>query len=103
MQNMSVLVGQYLQLEKSGNISKALCPFHNDEKTKSFTVYQDAAYCFGCGRYFTPMSFLMEYLHISKESALKKLGILKDLPALPSFDNATPQLVKPIPIEIINN
>ncbi|MEG0229258.1 MAG: CHC2 zinc finger domain-containing protein [Oscillospiraceae bacterium] len=44
------LISSYVNLKRSGKISKGLCPFHN-ERTPSFTVYEDSQsfYCFGCG------------------------------------------------------
>jgi len=103
MGQMATVVGKYLDLEVSGAISKALCPFHNDNATKSLTVYKDSAYCFGCGRYFTPITFLVAYLHITKEEAAKRLGLIADLPPVPSFSNATSQTILPISAEVIRN
>jgi len=81
---MPDVVGQYLQLEHSGSVYKALCPFHKDSATKSFTVYEDDAYCFGCGIWLSPVTFLMKYLNITWRQAKEKLG---DLPVvvLPKF------------------
>ncbi|KFN90352.1 DNA primase [Tetragenococcus muriaticus PMC-11-5] len=50
--NIVDVIGQYVQLKKSGSKNYAgLCPFHN-EKTPSFSVAEDKQfyYCFGCGR-----------------------------------------------------
>lgn len=81
--DMPALVGQYLKLDKAGSVYKTLCPFHRDKNTKSLTIYQTDAYCFGCGRYWGPKRFLMDYLHISGTEALIILG---EAPVvLPSF------------------
>lgn len=99
--DMPALVGQYLELEKAGRVYKALCPFHHDEKTKSFTVYPDGAYCFGCGQYFSPVWFLIKFLGISKREALEILG--RPLPTLPEFPKPPKGPIKPIPLDIIRN
>lgn len=72
--NMVALVGQYVQLQQAGHVWKGLCPFHKDKRTKSFTVYSDHAYCFGCGRVWGPISFLMEFLHVDRQTAKEYLG-----------------------------
>ena len=98
--NMPALVGQYLGIEKAGNVYKALCPFHSDKETKSFTIYASDAYCFGCHRFFGPVGFLTSYLHISKSEALSKLGYKQ--PSLPSFKKQQKkQIIKTIPLETI--
>lgn len=97
--DMPQLVGQYLQLEKAGGVYKALCPFHKDEKTKSLTVYSTDAYCFGCHRFYGPVRFLMDYLHITKAKALEKLG--HPQPVLGKFKKQAKQIIKPIPLETI--
>ena len=45
------LVSEHLQLKRSGNGFKGLCPFHKDEKTPSFHVNPSKQIfkCFGCG------------------------------------------------------
>lgn len=41
------LIGQTVNLKKVGGRYIGLCPFH-DEKTPSFTVFNDRYFCFGC-------------------------------------------------------
>jgi DNA primase len=55
------VISGYVQLKKSGNRWKGLCPFHQ-EKTPSFIVNADnqAFHCFGCGVGGNVFSFIME-------------------------------------------
>jgi len=71
--DMPTLVSQYIPIERSGGVYQALCPFHKDKDTKSFTVYPKSAHCFGCGRHWGPVGFLMEFLHITRSEAIAKL------------------------------
>ncbi len=41
------LIGQSVNLKKTGGRYLGLCPFH-EEKTPSFTVFDDRYFCFGC-------------------------------------------------------
>lgn len=45
------LIGEKVQLKKTGRSFKGLCPFHQ-EKTPSFVVFPDSQHfhCFGCGK-----------------------------------------------------
>lgn len=54
------VVGQRVNLKKSGRSLKALCPFHN-EKTPSFYVFPESGTfkCFGCGAGGDVFTFLM--------------------------------------------
>ena len=67
------VIGSYIDL----NNNKALCPFHN-EKTPSFSVSTDKQIfkCFSgnCGKSGNVITFIMEYLHVSFEEALKILA-----------------------------
>lgn len=55
------VVGEYVQLRRSGRSYVGLCPFHN-ERTPSFSVSADRKmfYCFGCGAGGTVIRFLMD-------------------------------------------
>ncbi|OGS22181.1 MAG: hypothetical protein A2252_04225 [Elusimicrobia bacterium RIFOXYA2_FULL_39_19] len=46
-------ISKHVRLHKQGKLYVGLCPFHNDEKTKSFKVYPDKDYwrCFGCNKW----------------------------------------------------
>lgn len=69
------LVGQYVELKKSGRNYKALCPFHS-EKTPSFyiSVEKQIAFCFGCQRGGDVFQFLQEVEGIDFPEALKQLS-----------------------------
>ena len=75
--NVSVVdvVGRYVQLSKSGNNHKGLCPFHN-EATPSFLVSEDKGIykCFGCGEGGDAISFLSKMEGISYGEALGRLA-----------------------------
>ena len=47
--NIVEVIGQYVQLKKSGKNYLGLCPFH-EERTPSFSVAEDKQifHCFGC-------------------------------------------------------
>lgn len=55
------VVGEYVQLRRSGRSYVGLCPFHN-ERTPSFSVSADRRmfYCFGCGAGGTVIRFIMD-------------------------------------------
>lgn len=73
-------VSDYVQLKKSGQNYKGLCPFHS-EKTPSFMVSQakQIFHCFGCGIGGDVISFLMKHDNLSFNEATryiaKKAGI----------------------------
>ncbi|MYV16614.1 DNA primase [Furfurilactobacillus milii] len=63
--NIADVVGQYVQLKKSGKNLFGLCPFH-EEKTPSFSVNEEKQifHCFSCGRGGNVFKFLMELNNI---------------------------------------
>jgi DNA primase len=73
-------ISDYVQIKKSGQNYKALCPFHA-EKTPSFMVSQPKQifHCFGCGAGGDVVSFLMKHESLSFSEAVqvisKKAGI----------------------------
>src|SRR4030065_1463011 len=68
-------ISDYVQLKKSGQNYKALCPFHA-EKTPSFMVSQPKQifHCFGCGAGGDVVSFLMKHETLSFPEALQYLA-----------------------------
>lgn len=69
------LVSDYLELKKSGNRYKGLCPFHS-EKTPSFFVNPDNNFyhCFGCGAGGDTISFVMEIENLTFVESVKMLA-----------------------------
>jgi hypothetical protein len=60
------LIGEYgVDLEASGDNFVALCPFHPDNKTKSFFVCPttNTWHCFGCKKGSSVFDFIMEVEH----------------------------------------
>lgn len=68
-------ISGYVQLRKSGQNWKGLCPFHT-EKTSSFMVSQPKQiyHCFGCGAGGDVIGFLMNYERMSFPEALQVLA-----------------------------
>ncbi|MDU5823760.1 DNA primase [Anaerococcus vaginalis] len=69
------IIGDYVDLKKSGNSYKGLCPFHN-EKTPSFTVddRKQLFHCFGCGEGGDVVSFIMNKEGLSYIDSMKYLA-----------------------------
>jgi DNA primase len=69
------IVGEHVNLKRSGVRYLGLCPFHQ-EKTPSFSVHQGQQfyYCFGCGAAGDVFNFVMNYHHLEFKEALKMLA-----------------------------
>lgn len=69
------IISTYVTLKKRGNTSVGLCPFHN-EKTPSFTVYNDTQsfYCFGCGAGGDAIGFIRKIENLDYIDAVKLLA-----------------------------
>lgn len=69
------VVGQYVQLKRSGSNLFGLCPFHG-EKTASFSVAPDKGiyYCFGCHKGGSVINFQMEIDGLSYPDAVRALA-----------------------------
>ncbi|MFT9456214.1 MAG: DNA primase [Liquorilactobacillus hordei] len=75
--NIVDIVGQYVQLSKSGRNLFGLCPFH-EEKTPSFSVTEEKQifHCFSCHRGGNVFKFIMEIENISFPEAVLKVAEL---------------------------
>lgn len=73
--DISSLIGSYVQLKRAGSNMKGLCPFHN-EKTPSFQVYtnDNSFYCFGCGVGGNAITFVRQIEHLDYEGAIEFLA-----------------------------
>lgn len=69
------IISGYVSLKKRGATSVGLCPFHN-EKTPSFTVYNDTQsfYCFGCGAGGDAVTFIKKIENLDYIDAVKLLA-----------------------------
>lgn len=87
--NIVDIVGQYVQLKKSGKNYFGLCPFHN-EKSPSFSVAEDKQifHCFGCGRGGNVYGFLQELEGISFPEAVVKVAEMNDIPLDPQYQQS---------------
>ncbi|MCT4621868.1 MAG: DNA primase [Marinisporobacter sp.] len=69
------VISKYVNLKKTGQNYKGLCPFHN-EKTPSFIVSDEKQFyhCFGCGESGDVISFMMKLENLDFIDALRLLG-----------------------------
>ena len=69
------VVGDVVQLRRSGTNFKGLCPFHS-EKTPSFVVnpVRRCFHCFGCGEGGDVIAFLMKYNRLSFPESVRELA-----------------------------
>ncbi|MCX7723912.1 MAG: DNA primase [Thermodesulfovibrio sp.] len=68
-------ISEYLDLKKTGQNYRSLCPFHS-EKTPSFFVSpsKQIFHCFGCGKGGDIVTFLMEYEKVNFIEAISILA-----------------------------
>ena len=78
--NIVDVVGQYVQLKKSGKNHMGLCPFH-EERSPSFSVAEDKQifHCFGCGKGGTVFNFLQEIEGISFPESVRRVAELEQI------------------------
>lgn len=84
------IISSYVSLKKRGSTSVGLCPFHN-EKTPSFTVYNDTQsfYCFGCGAGGDAVTFIKNIENLDYIDAVRFLAQRAgmDMPEDNSYDD----------------
>lgn len=54
-------------------VSKALCPFHNDTHN-SLHIYEKRYYCFSCNAHGNIIDFVKNYFNLSFQNAIKKIN-----------------------------
>ena len=94
--NIVDIIGQYVQLKKSGKNYMGLCPFH-EVRSPSFSVAEDKQifHCFGCGKGGTVFNFLQEIEGISFPESVKRVADLEHLSV--DFDWSEPREVADTP------
>ena len=95
--NIVDVIGEYVDLKRSGSSFKGLCPFHN-EKTPSFTVddKKQLFHCFGCGAGGDVVSFIMQKEGLTYPESLEflanKAGISIDYTIDPKLNSKNKEL-----------
>jgi DNA primase len=86
------IIGEYVQLRKSGaqNYS-GICPFHN-EKSPSFSVHQSRQFfhCFGCGVSGDVFTFIQKIDNVSFPEAVRAVAQKLGVP-MPKVEYSSPQ------------
>jgi DNA primase len=87
--NIVDVVGQYVQLKKSGKNYMGLCPFH-EERSPSFSVAEDKQifHCFGCGKGGTVFNFLQEIEGINFPDSVRRVAELEQIPVSYDWSNS---------------
>lgn len=89
------LISEYIQVIKTGNTYKALCPFHQ-EKTPSFHISEtkQMCKCFGCGEGGDAISFIMKIENLNFIDAVKFLANKYGIEFNNKFDEKTREKIK---------
>ncbi len=89
------LIGQHVNLRKSGRNFKGLCPFHQ-EKTPSFVVFPDnqTFHCFGCAAGGDAFNFVMQLDHVDFRGALEQLAARTGVELKPAGPPPAPEEVE---------
>jgi DNA primase len=67
------IIGKRVRLTRRGRDFLGLCPFHQ-EKTPSFTVFDDHYHCFGCGAHGSVFDFVMHTEGLGFREAIERLA-----------------------------
>ena len=79
--NIVDIIGQYVQLRRTGTNYQGLCPFHN-EKSPSFSVSEDKQvyHCFGCKASGGVFQFVQNYQGLTFPETIEYLARRANLP-----------------------
>lgn len=79
--NLVDIIGQYVELRRTGGNYQGLCPFHH-EKSPSFSVSEDKQvyHCFGCKASGNVYSFVQNYQGLSFPEAVEYLASRAAIP-----------------------
>jgi DNA primase len=73
--DITEVIRDYVNLQKSGKDYKACCPFHNERTPSFFVSPAKGIYkCFGCGKGGDAVNFIMEIEGVSYGEALRQLA-----------------------------
>lgn len=94
--NIVDVVGQFVQLKKSGKNHFGLCPFH-EERSPSFSVAEDKQmyHCFGCGKGGNVFKFLQDLEGLTFPEAVKKVADIGNMSIDLSFVGSQPVVDTP--------
>ena len=100
------VVGDFLQLRRTGSRYTAICPFHDDRHDGNFIVYPrgNVFKCFACGAAGDSIEFLMRHTGMTYPDALRwlgqKYGIFLDDERIPNIRPAVPRELPPPPPDL---
>lgn len=79
--NLVDIIGQYVQLRRTGGNFQGLCPFHN-EKSPSFSVSEDKQvyHCFGCKASGNVFTFVQNYQGMTFPETIEYLAKRASIP-----------------------
>lgn len=79
--NLVDIIGQYVQLRRTGGNYQGLCPFHN-EKSPSFSVSEDKQvyHCFGCKASGNVFTFVQNYQGMTFPETIEYLAKRASIP-----------------------
>jgi DNA primase len=79
--NLVDIVGQYVQLRRTGSNYQGVCPFHSD-RSPSFSVSEEKQvyHCFGCGKSGNVFNFVEDHLGMTFREAVEYLARRATIP-----------------------